>query len=216
MNRTDLQKQILSVCKNLHSRNLLAAADGNVSYRISDEEILITPSGITKAFMSSDEVAVINLEGKVISGNPSSERAMHLEIYRHCPKAKAVVHAHPPTAIAWSLCHPEDKYLPSDSLPEGILAAGKIPLVPYARPGTKQMGEHLLPFLPQHRLLILARHGAVAWGDDLDEAYRGLERVEHIALILEKAHNFGQPRTLPTSEIEALHQLRKTLGEKIL
>lgn len=215
-NRTQIQTEILQICRHLHARNLLAAADGNLSYRMSDQEILITPTGVTKAFMTLEEVAVINLQGDIISGHPSSERLMHLEIFRRCPKAKAIIHAHPPTAIAWTLARPELKELPSDSLPEVILAAGRIPIVPYARPGTQEMGDTLGAYLPECRALIMARHGAVCWGEDFDEAYRGMERIEHASLILAKAVQLGGLSRLPPEELEALYELRRKLGEKLL
>lgn len=214
--RLDLERQIVQICRNLHSRNLLAAADGNVSYRISDDEILITPSGVAKAFMQETAMAIINIHGEVVRGFPSGEKQMHLEIYRKCPQAKAVVHAHPPTAIAFSLVNPEAKELPNQALPEVILAAGTIPLVPYTRPGTREMGLHLHPYLPENRALILARHGAVCWGETLDEAYRGMERIEHVALILSKTAAFGHAKELPHDELVALHALRAQLGPKLL
>ena len=195
---------------------MLAAADGNISYRISDDEILITPSGIAKAFMSAEQMAVINLKGEVLVGKPSTEKLMHLEIFKASPKAHAVVHAHPPTAIAWSIAQPELKKLPSDCLSEVILATGDIPFVPYARPGTEQMGFVLKPFLPQHRALILKSHGAVAWGEDLEEAYRGMERIEHSAQILATAQKLGGLHPLPKEEIEYLYELRKKIGEVLL
>lgn len=225
INLIDIEKKILEVCKSLHSRNLLAAADGNISYRVSDNEILITPTGQTKAFMDQKELAIVTLDNKVLRGQPSSERLMHLEIYKKCPMAKAVVHAHPPTAIAWSLAFSNLNEIPYQELPEAILAAGKIPIVPYARPGTEAMGTNLLPFLPEFRLMILARHGAVCWGEDLDEAYRGLERVEHICQILKSAWELKKSapvewnkhqQNLPDSEIEALFELRKKIGPKVL
>lgn len=215
-NRTALIEQIVEMARRLHNRNMLAAADGNISYRISDDEILITPSGIAKAFMKPHEMAVVTLDNKVLSGSPSGERLMHLEIFKNCPKAKAVIHAHPPTAIAWSIARPELKELPCESLSEVILACGSIPFVPYARPGTLEMGTHLKPFLPAHRAMILARHGAVAWGEDLDEAYRGMERIEHSALILAKAVQLGGLTTLPPDEVKALYEMRKNLGERLL
>lgn len=225
INSANLEGKILDVCKALHARNLLAAADGNISYRINDNEILITPTGQTKAFMDQKELAVITLDNKILRGNPSSERLMHLEIYKKCPQAKAVVHAHPPTAIAWSIAFANLKEIPFTELPEAILAAGKIPIVPYARPGTEDMGKNLLPFLPEFRLMILARHGAVCWGEDLDEAYRGLERVEHICQILKSAWELRKSlsneeskdhQKLPDSEIAALFELRKKVGPKVL
>ena len=161
-------------------------------------------------------MAVINLNGDVLAGNPSSEKLMHLEIYKSSPVAKAVVHAHPPTAIAWSIAAPELAQLPGDCLSEVILATGNIPFVPYARPGTEQMGLVLKPFLPKHRALILRSHGAVAWGADLDEAYRGMERIEHSAQILATAKQLGGLHPLPKEEIEYLYELRKKIGEVLL
>ncbi len=211
-----IARHIVEICERLHARNMLAAADGNISYRISDDEILITPSGIAKGFMNPEQMAVINIKGDILEGKPSTERLMHLEVYKSSPKAKAVVHAHPPTAIAWSIAQPELKKLPSDCLSEVILATGDIPFVPYARPGTEQMGLVMKPFLPQHRALILRCHGAVAWGEDLDEAYRGMERIEHSSQILATAQKLGGLHPLPKEEIAYLYELRKKIGEVLL
>jgi L-fuculose-phosphate aldolase len=212
----EISQQILQVARRLHGRNMLAAADGNMSFRVSDNEILITPSGIAKAFMKPEQMALITLDNKILSGSPSGERLMHLEIYKNCPQAKAVIHAHPPTAIAWSIARPDLKELPADGLSEVILATGRIPFVAYARPGTLDMGTHLTPFLPKHRALILSRHGAVTWGEDLDEAYRGMERIEHSALILAKAVQLGGLTSLPAEELAVLHKMREELGARLL
>lgn len=211
-----IASDIVEICERLHERNMLAAADGNISYRISDDEILITPSGIAKAFMKPEQMAVINLKGEVLVGNPSSERLMHLEIFRTTPKAQAIVHAHPPTAIAWSIAAPELTKLPSDCLSEVILATGDIPFVPYARPGTEEMGLVFKPFLPKYQALILRNHGALAWGASLDEAYRGMERIEHSAQILMMAKQIGKLNPLPAAEIEYLYGLRKKIGDVLL
>lgn len=213
---TNHTEKIVEMARRLHQRNMLASADGNISYRLSDNEILITPSGISKAFMKPEEMAVITLDNKILKGTPSGERLMHLEIYKTCPQAKAVIHAHPPTAIAWSIARPDLKELPCESLSEVILACGSIPFVPYARPGTLEMGTHLNAFLPTYRAMILSRHGAVAWGEDLDEAYRGMERIEHSALILAKAVQLGGLTSLPAEEILALYQMRKNMGDRLL
>lgn len=209
-------EHIVEICRRLHGRNMLAAADGNISFRLSDSEILITPSGIAKAFMKADQMAIINLEGEIIKGKPSTERLMHLEIYRSCPKAKAVVHAHPVTAIAWSIAKPHLKKIPSECLSEVILACGDIPFVDYARPGTSDMGQVLRSFLPSHRAMILRRHGAVTWGEDLEEAYRGMERIEHSAQVLAAAESLGGLHPLPEDEVKYLYELRKKIGDTLL
>lgn len=211
-----LKKEIIKICRILNSRGWLAAADGNISYRLNDKKILITPTGKNKAFITEKDFAVITLDNKIISGNPSGERLMHLEIYRKSPKAVAVVHAHPPTPIAWSIARPQLKELPTASLSEAILSVGSVPIAKYARPGTEDMGEVLQPLLPQSRAIILARHGVVCWGESLEEAYNGVERLEAIATILAKSVALGGLSDLPPEELEYLHQLRKKLGDRIL
>jgi L-fuculose-phosphate aldolase len=216
MDKKLIQQGIIESGKRLYGRNLLAAADGNISYRISDSEILITPSGLPKAQILPQDICTISIDNKILSGQPSSERLMHLEIYKSCPKANCVVHAHPPTAVAWTIAQPESTEIPSDCLAETILAAGRIPVIPYARPSTKAMGDNLKPFLPEHRLMVLARHGAVAWGESLTEAVNGIERLEHVCQMLQSAMAFGGLKPLPDEEIEALKEMRKQIGEKLI
>lgn len=211
-----IKLQILEICKRLHARNMLAAADGNVSFRISDQQILMTPSGISKAFMTVDDIAVVTIDNRIISGNPSSERLMHLQVFKSCPEAVAVIHAHPVHAIAWSIAKPHLKKLPSDCLSEVILATGDIPFVAYARPGTQDMGNVLKPFLPEHRALILKRHGAITWGGDIEEAYRGMERIENSCQILYLAEKMGGLNPLPFEEVKYLYSLRKKIGPTLL
>jgi len=214
--RKQIAAEIVDTCRALNARNFLAAADGNVSVRLNEREIMITPAGQNKSRTSPGDMAIITIDNEILEGKPSSERLMHLEVYRQCPLAKAVVHAHPPTAIAWTIARPDLKELPAECMSELILALGRIPVVPYARPGTIEMGTNLHPFLPSCRALILARHGALSWGEDLQEAYNGMERIEHSALILKTAQELGGLTTLPEHEVRALRELRKTLGDRTL
>lgn len=207
---------LLDAARALHARGLLAAGDGNLSVRLDDGRIAMTPRGVPKAQVQLGDLAFLALDGTVLSGNPSSERAMHLAVYRAVPGARAVVHAHPPTAIAWSLARPELGELPSDSLPEVILAAGRIPIVPMAIPGTEAMGAALVPFLPAHRLMILARHGGLAWGESVQEAAGGMERLEQVAEILWKAEALGGAKPLAASELDELRALREKLGPRLI
>ena len=130
----NIKKAIIKICRDLHRRNMLAAGDGNVSYRLDDGRIFITPSGRPKAFIHDNEMALIREDGEVISGQPSSERQMHLAVYKKCSQARAVVHAHPPTCIAWSIAKPHLTELPCEALSEVILATGEFPLFPMPDP----------------------------------------------------------------------------------
>ncbi len=208
--------EILKIGKRLNEKNMLAAADGNISYRVSDDRILITPTAINKSVLLIEQMSIINIKNEVLRGAPSTERLMHLEVYRKCPKARAVVHAHPPTAIAWSIAHPQLTELPCEGLPEVILAVGGVPIVPYARPGTMEMGFNLHPYLPLHRVMVLSRHGGLSWGEDLQEAYDGMERLEHSAHILKLSKELGGITNMQSDEIEALRVIRAQSGGRTL
>lgn len=207
--------RIIQVCQRLYQRNMLAAADGNVSLKV-DAGILITPSGQSKAFIGPQDICLITQENEILYGQPSSERLMHLAVYNQVEEARAVVHAHPPTAIAWSVAFPKDKFLPNNCLSEIILATGQIPIIEYARPGTSAMGEVLSGFVQDHKVMILSRHGGLCWGDSLQEAAMGMERLEHCAEILYRAKNLGTLTYLDPEEVEALKQLRKQIGNRTL
>ena len=218
-----VRQQIVFLCRLLNSKNYLAAADGNISFRLSDQQILITPTARNKLFIEASDIAIIKLDGVIVSGNPSGERTMHLEVYKNS-NARAIIHAHPPVSIAWSIAKPELHQLPNDVLSEAILALGEVPIAKYARPGTKEMGDVLVPLIQNHRAFILARHGALAYGDNLEEAYNGIERLEAISMILMNALNIANASrdskvsltALPTEELAYLKNLRLKLGNKTL
>ena len=223
MNKTDIgrseqqiREDIIKTAVMLHQKNMLAACDGNISYRCDDNTILITPSGKPKFLLDSDDFAIVDMGGGVIAGQPSSEMLMHLEVYRQRPDARAVIHAHPPTAIAYSIAHPDAKEIPGKSFSELILAVGKLPVVPFQMPGSPAMGTALRPFIRGHKVMVLARHGAISFGDDLIEAYNGMERLEHSCEILLRAAGFGAVTELDEDTIDKLHAMRKQIGDKTL
>ena len=209
-------KQIVKISRRLYKRGYLAACDGNISMRVAEDKILITPTARPKAFITEKEIVEMNLKGHSQNGTPSSEKQMHLSVYHTVPQAKAVIHAHPPAAIAWSIAHPDLKELPCDSCSELILALGKVPIIPYARPGTKEMGTNLKKYLSETKVMILSRHGSLTWGEDIEEAYFGQERLEHSAKLLMYASYINKLHPLPKEEVEALQQMRKKIGNKIL
>jgi len=216
MNEGAIRESIIQVCRRLYERNMLAAADGNVSFRLNDNQVLITPSGRQKGFLKPEDLVLMNLKGESAGGTPSGETPMHLEVYHRCPLARAVIHAHPPHAVAWSVARPEARELPGEFLSEVILGAGRIPVVPFARPTTSAMAEVLTPYLPECRALILSRHGALCWGESLEEALNGIERLEHSAQILWLAEQLGGARPLPSEEVEALRMMRAKIGGRLL
>lgn len=211
-----IKQDIINTAVMLHHKNMLAACDGNISVRLDNDTIFITPSGMPKFLVTEGDIAVVDLSGKVIEGKPSSEMLMHLEVYKMRADAKAVIHAHPPTAVAYSIAHPEAEEIPGKSFSELILAVGKIPVVPFQMPGSLEMGTALHPFIKESKVMVLARHGALSFGGDLIEAYNGMERLEHSCEILLKAQSFGAVTELEQQTIDALYAMRKEIGDKTL
>lgn len=183
-NFNEIKNQIVLFCKKLYEKDLIVANDGNISFKINLQQILITSANKTKSNITTQDISTITIDGKTIEGNPSSELYLHTEIYQKCPYCKCVIHAHPPCATSWSLINPPINELPCSRLPEAMLTFKKIPIVTFAPPGSKELGEKITKFLPQYQTLILAQHGAVAWGENLQETFNMIERLEHISKIL--------------------------------
>jgi len=212
MNENDIRNKLVQIGKYLHDRDYLVAADGNLSYRITDKRILITTSKCNKSFMTTDDFAIVDIDNNVIEGHPSSELLLHTNVYSNRDEAKCVIHAHPPAAIAWTIAQPDMTELPAKTMSEIIMGVGRIPIAPYARPCTKNLSDSILPYIDDNKVMILARHGALSWGETIIEAANGIERIENCAVILAQAQRLGGLTYLPDEEIEALHEIRKKRG----
>lgn len=186
----------------LHGRGYLAANDGNVSARLGADRVLVTPSGVHKGFLAPEDLVVVDLAGRQRGGRgrPSGELSLHLRAYEARPDARAVVHAHPPVAIAMSLT---GRRL-DGVLPEVTLSIGRLPVVPYRRPLTDALAVAVAEALGDADAVIMARHGTVAVGADVAAAYGRTERVEHAAQVLWSAYALGPVRPLPPREQRAL------------
>lgn len=201
-----MDSQIPLICQKLYEKNLLAGTDGNVSEKKADR-ICITASGLNKSKMKQEDLCWMNLEGQAIKGSPSTEKYMHLAIYESQERAKAVVHAHPPSVIALSLARPKWKSLPL-ALPEIVIALGEVPFVPYTIPGSKQLGESLKPFVKKSKALILSHHGAVVWGTNLEEAFDIMEQLEHSCKILCLSEAMGKTKALSDQDVKELLKIQ--------
>jgi len=203
-----LRDEIVRIARRLWERGLIAGPDGNVSCRLDEQRLLITPSGTSKVDLRPAEIVVVDLDGTVVKGDlrPSSEMRMHLRIYRRRRDVMAVVHAHPPCATAFGVAG-ED--LTAPVLPEVILQMGRVPLVPYQTPGTEAVADALEPFLPAHDAFLLANHGATTLGPSLGVAHQRMESLEHAARIILAARTLGRVRELTAAEARELDQARE-------
>ena len=202
------REAVCRVGKLLYDRGYVAANDGNISVRVGEGRLLITPSGVSKGRMTPDMLLVTDLNGTVIEGNrhPSSEGKMHLEVYRGRPDVNAVVHAHPPVSTAFAVCR---RGLETPYLSELVAGLGQVPCTPsFAMLSTEEVPQSVRPYLADHNALLLANHGALAWGGDLWEAFDRLETVEHTAKIVLNAQLLGGGIPLTEEEVVRLQGLR--------
>ena len=205
-NLTKQREDLCRVCRLLYDRGYVAGHDGNVSMRLEGDRILITPSGVCKGRIEPEMLVVCSLEGRVLEGDrwPSSEAAMHLLLYRERPDVRGVVHAHPPAATAFAVCR---RPLEEAWLIETVSGLGRVPVAPFAMPSTQEVPESIRPYVGDHSALLLANHGALAWGKDLWEAFDRMELLEHTARIYAQVQALGGGVELTAAERERLLSL---------
>jgi L-fuculose-phosphate aldolase len=191
----------------LHDKGFVAATDGNLSVRLDHESILSTPTGMSKGMMEPEDLVVVDLGGRKMTGrrNVSSEIAMHLLIYRLRPDVRGIVHAHPVTATGYAAAGlPLNQALIS----EIVLALGCIPLARYGTPGTPELTQALESLVPQYDAILMANHGVVSYGEDLLRAYMKMETVEHFAKITMVTHLLGRQQLLSDEDVGKLMEAR--------
>ena len=209
-----LREDIVRHCRLLHQRGYLAANDGNVSARLDANRLLVTPSGVHKGFLEPGDLIIVDLKGNKLSGerSPTGEIALHLRALAQRSDCNAVVHAHPPLAIAMSLT----KKKLDGILPEVTLSLGRLQVVPYKRPLTDDLARAVAEALEHSDAIIMERHGTVAVGKDVAQAYGQTERIEHACQVLWSAYSLSAPRPVDESEQRALLRMYEAsrLGRK--
>ncbi len=210
MSEHESRMEILRFGRMLHERGLIAATDGNISVRLNEFSVLVTPTCISKGMMSCEDLLVVDMHGRKISGyrDVTSEISMHMTIYRMRPDINAIVHAHPPTATGFAAC---GLALDQALISEVLLSLGTVPLAHYATPGTSEPSEALEPFIPNHDADLMANHGVVTYGADLMLAYMNMETVEHFAKIALVVKQLGCERPLGADQVNKLHEIRQRM-----
>src|SRR5256714_7041613 len=207
MNEQEARREIVRVGQLMYERSYVVSSDGNLSVRLDDGRVVATPTMTCKGRMTKEACAVTDMEGKPLTDKrASSELAMHLLIYRERPDVKAVCHAHPPHGTAFAVA---GLAIDQPILSEVILTLGCVPLAGYGTPTTDELSDAMKPFVPHHNALLMANHGAVAYGEDLWQAFDRLETLEHTARIAILAKALGGAIGLPTESIEKPVNLRE-------
>jgi L-fuculose-phosphate aldolase len=204
------RREICRVGQLMYDRSYVVGSDGNISVRLDDGRIVGTPTMTCKGRMTEDSLAVTDAAGRPLTASkPSSELAMHLLIYNERPDVQAVCHAHPPHGTAFAVA---GLAIDQPILSEVILTLGCVPLASYGTPGTGELSDAMRPLVKHHNALLMANHGAVAYGSDLWQAFDRLETMEHTARIAILSHILGGSKNLSSYAIEKLINVREAAG----
>ena len=214
-----IRREIVSVCRRLYERGLIAGQDGNVSVRLPGGRVLVTPAGMSKVDVGVNDLVEMRL-GEVASSRDtrhatrsgpraSSEVLMHLRIYQRRPDVNAVVHAHPPTATGFAVA---GEGFTDCVLPEVVYQVGQVPLLRYATPGTEGLADSFEPYVATHDAFLLANHGATTIGMTLLLAHQRMESLEHAARIILAARQLGRVNGLSGEQVTDLMAARQRAG----
>ncbi|MCA8991857.1 MAG: class II aldolase/adducin family protein [Planctomycetaceae bacterium] len=202
---------ICEVGRRVYNKGFAAANDGNISYRIGDNEVLCSPTMICKGFMTPEDICMVDLDGNQLAGKKkrTSEILLHLTIMKERPDVRAVVHCHPPHATAFAVAR---EAIPQCVLPEIEVFMGEVPLAPYETPGGQHFADTVKPFLKATNTIILTNHGTVSFGKNLEEAYWKTEILDAYCKILILAKQIGGITYLNEGQSRELLDLKQRLG----
>ncbi|MCG8448021.1 MAG: class II aldolase/adducin family protein [Pirellulales bacterium] len=206
-----LKRQICEIGSRMYQRGLVAGTDGNVTVRLTENEVLCTPTMVCKGFMQPEDICLVDLEGNQLAGTRkcTSEVLLHLEIMQARRDVKGVVHCHAPHATAFAVA---GKPVPRAAMPEAEFFLGEVPIAPYETPGTEAFAKTVLPFVHLTNACLLANHGVVCYADSLEQAYSLTEILDAYCRILLLAEQLGPIKTLPPEKCRELAELRQQTG----
>ncbi len=205
-----LRAAIIRTGQILYDSGLMISNDGNISARMADGNILMTPAGVGKGRIQPVDLLVINIDGKLLRGaadptlKPSSEQPMHLEVYRQRPDIRAVIHTHLIYANVLAISQGKVRM---DVIPEAAIAFGEIPITDFSMPSSPQNAEAIRTLIKDHDVMLIRNHGSLTIGKTLDEALINLERLEHVSKTLTYAELLGDVNALPPDMLEAIAKI---------
>lgn len=189
------KKLLVAYGKKLLDKKLVAGTSGNLSLRGQADEIYITPSGMDYLEITEDDIVKINFMGEILEGDkkPSSEWMIHVEIYKNYPKYNAIVHTHSPIATAFAVSR---KKIPLILIEMKPFLGGEIEVAPFKPSGSLELAKSLIPYLKKSNSCLLANHGVVSCGKDIESAFLSAEYVEDAAKIYYYSLNIGDPKII--------------------
>lgn len=206
---SDLKKELVMVCKMLYDRKLVSATDGNVSIKIDEDKMLVTPSGVNKGLLKEDMILTVDFNGKLIEGTlkSSKEVGMHIKIYEDRPDIGAIIHTHPPYSTAFAVAHETIK---NNLLIETLVLLGDIAMAPYGTPGTKEILDSIEGLTENYDAILLKNHGVITYGEDIIDAFNKMDALENVAKTIVMSEIVGKPQEIPQDRIDYLREMQNS------
>jgi len=212
----NVHKTKMDICeigRRLYDKGFAAANDGNISVRINDHEVLCTPTLHSKGFLKPEDICMVDMSGKQTAGEKkrSSEALLHLEIYKARSDVKSVVHCHPPHATAFAVAK---EPIPQCVLPEVEVFLGDVPITKYETPGGQAFADTILPFVKKTNIILLANHGTVSFGENVERAYWWTEILDAYCRILLLSRQLGRISYFTEEKERELLDMKQQLGHQ--
>lgn len=207
-----LKERIVDMGRRIWAKGYVDGNGGNITVRVGDNLVLCTPTLISKGFMTTADVCLIDLDGHQLAGTRkrTSEAMTHLAIMKRQPQAKACVHAHPPHATAFAVAGVRP---PTCMIPEAEVFLGEIGYARYQTPGTPAVADEVGTVAVDHCSVIMENHGVIVWGKDVEDAYWKLENTDAYCQTVWIASQLGGSlHSIGPEKLKDLIALRKKLG----
>jgi L-fuculose-phosphate aldolase len=208
---TALKKEIIQTGRKLWERQYVDGSGGNISARLSRDCVICTRSLCSKGNLTMNDFAMVNMKGEQLSGKHarSSEILLHLEIYKAVLQADAVIHCHPPHALAYALT---GTVPPTSLVPEYEVFIGTVSVAPYETPGTPEFARSVLPYIETQPLVLLQNHGIVCWADTVTHAEWMVEIFDtYCRAVILATQTGAQLKPIPAPKLAELREIRKKI-----
>jgi L-fuculose-phosphate aldolase len=206
-----LKAEICDIGRRIWQRDYCDGNGGNISARVAPDRFIVTPTGVSKGFMTPDMMTLVDGKGNQLAGRlkRSSEFMTHLAIYETVPEAKSVCHAHPCHAGAFAIKELEP---PPRLIPELEVFVGQVAVAKYETPGSPEIAASIRPLAPTHQSIIMGCHGVICWGNSVEDAYFKMEITDAYCRTVILAQALPGAASIPCEKLDDLLAIKKKLG----
>lgn len=206
-----IKKEICDIGRRIWAREYCDGNGGNISARLGPDRFIITPTGVSKGFMTPDMLSMVDIKGNQLAGTwkRSSEFTTHAAIYETTPEAASVCHAHPCHAGAFAI---KELQPPARLIPELEVFVGQVAVAKYQTPGSPEIAASIRPLAPQHQSIIMGCHGVICWGKSVEDAYFKMEITDAYCRTIILAQSLPGSASIPCEKMDDLLAIKKSMG----